>query len=57
MSAINENEIACCVRKSVNKYLNDLDGEKPYPLYNMVINSVEKPLIELVMKHTTGNQT
>ena len=31
MSAINENEIACCVRKSVNKYLNDLDGEKPCP--------------------------
>ena len=57
MSAINENEIACCVRKSVNKYLNDLDGEKPYPLYNMVINSVEKPLIELIMKHTNGNQT
>ncbi len=57
MSAINENEIACCVRKSVNKYLSDLDGEKPYPLYNMVIHSVEKPLIELVIKHTNGNQT
>ena len=57
MSAINENEIASCVRKSVNNYLSDLDGEKPCPLYNMVIHSVEKPLIELVIKHTNGNQT
>ena len=57
MSAINENEIASCVCKSVNNYLNDLDGEKPCPLYNMVIHSVEKPLIELVIKHTNGNQT
>ncbi|MDH5553490.1 MAG: Fis family transcriptional regulator [Nitrosomonas sp.] len=57
MSAINENEIASCVCKSVNNYLRDLDGEKPYPLYNMVIHSVEKPLIELVIKHTNGNQT
>lgn len=57
MSAINENEIACCVRKSINKYLHDLDGEKPGPLYNMVIHSVEKPLIELTLNHTNGNQT
>jgi len=57
MSVINENEIACCVRKAVDGYLNDLDGEKPCPIYNMVMKSVEKPLIELAMKHANGNQT
>ncbi len=57
MSVINENEIAECVRKAVDSYFNDLDGEKPCPVYNMVMQSVEKPLIELVMKHTNGNQT
>lgn len=57
MSVINENEIACCVRKAVDGYLIDLDGEKPCPIYSMVMKSVEKPLIELAMKHANGNQT
>lgn len=57
MSIINENEIARCVRKAVEGYLKDLDGAKPHPIYGMVIRSVEKPLIELVMKHAEGNQT
>ncbi|MEI8384402.1 MAG: helix-turn-helix domain-containing protein [Nitrosomonadaceae bacterium] len=54
---INENDIACCVRKSVESYLKDLDGERPCPLHEMVISSVEKPLIEMVLKHAGGNQT
>ncbi len=57
MSIINENEIARCVRRAVDGYFNDLDGEKPHPIYDMVIRSVEKPLIELVMEHAKGNQT
>ncbi len=57
MNTINENEIACCVRNSINKYLNDLDGEKPVCIHDMVILSVEKPLIEVVLQHTQGNQT
>ena len=54
---INENEVARCVRKAVEGYFKDLDGEKPHPIYDMVIRSVEKPLIELVMKQAEGNQT
>ncbi|MCX7185442.1 MAG: Fis family transcriptional regulator [Nitrosospira sp.] len=54
---IKENEIACCVRKAVESYLKDLDGEKPHPLHDMVIRSVEKPLIELVLKYAGDNQT
>lgn len=57
MSIINENEIARCVRKSVEGYLKDLDGAKPHPIYGMVIRSVEEPLFELVMKYAEGNQT
>jgi Fis family transcriptional regulator len=57
MTIIDENEIARCVRRAVEDYLKDLDGEKPHPLYGMVINSVEKPLVELVMKYSEGNQT
>ncbi len=57
MNKINENEIACCVRKSIGQYLNDLDGEKPSCIHDMVILSVEKPLIEVILQHTQGNQT
>ena len=46
MNAMKENEIATCIRKAIGGYLTDLDGEKPGHLYSMVINSVEKPLIE-----------
>jgi len=52
MTIIDENEIARCVRRAVEDYLKDLDGEKPHPLYGMVIHSVEKPLVELVMKYS-----
>ena len=57
MSIINENDIARCVRKAVEEYFDDLDGEKPHAIHDMVIRSVEKPLIELVMNYAGGNQT
>ncbi len=57
MNAIKENEIASCIRKAIGGYLNDLDGEKPGNLYSMVIQSAEKPLIEIAIQHTKGNQT
>jgi Fis family transcriptional regulator, factor for inversion stimulation protein len=57
MSTINENEIARCVCKGIEDYFNDLDGEKPHAIYDMVISSVEKPLIELIMQRAGGNQT
>jgi Fis family transcriptional regulator len=52
-----KNEIAECVRRSVQKYLDDLDGESPCPMYEMVIRNVEKPLLEVVLAHAEGNQT
>lgn len=54
---INENEIARCVRKAIDGYFRDLDGERPCAVYDMVIGSVEKPLIEVVLRRVSGNQT
>ena len=45
MSIINENDIARCVRKAVEEYFDDLDGEKPHAIHDMVI------------KRAGGNQT
>ncbi len=54
---INENEIARCVRRTLDGYFHDLDGEKPAGMYEMVMSCVEKPLIEVVLHRVGGNQT
>ena len=54
---INENEIARCVRKAMDGYFRDLEGERPCAIYDMVMNSVEKPLLEIVLLRVSGNQT
>jgi Fis family transcriptional regulator, factor for inversion stimulation protein len=55
---INENEMARYVRKALKEYFKDLDGEDPCSeMYDMVINCVEKPLLEMVLEHAGGNQT
>ncbi|MBI2294850.1 MAG: Fis family transcriptional regulator [Betaproteobacteria bacterium] len=54
---MNETEMARMVRKAIDGYFRDLDGEKPCRVYNMVINCVEKPLLENVLHRVRGNQT
>jgi Fis family transcriptional regulator len=54
---INDNEIARCVRKAMDGYFRDLEGERPCAIYDMVMNSVEKPLLEIVLLRVSGNQT
>ena len=54
----NENDIAHYVRKALEDYFRDLDGEeRSFAVYDMVMNCVEKPLLETVLQHTGGNQT
>jgi len=50
-------EIAECVRKALEKYFKDLDGERPRAVHEMVLKNVEKPMIEVVLSHADGNQT
>lgn len=56
-AAERENELSTTVRKMMKQYFKDLDGEKPSGIYNMVVNCVERPLLEVVMYHAQGNQT
>ncbi len=51
------NEIAECVRKSLERYFKDLDGAKPRAIYEMVLKNVERPMLEAVLDHAEGNQT
>lgn len=49
--------LSSCVRISLEHYFRDLAGHAPDNLYQMVMNEVEKPLLESVMHFTRGNQT
>jgi Fis family transcriptional regulator, factor for inversion stimulation protein len=51
------NELNDSVRRTLNRYFRDLDGEAPHAIYDMVIRCVEKPMLEVVMKQAAGNQT
>ena len=53
----NENEMARMVRKAIDGYFRDLDGERARGVYDMVMNCVEKPLLESVLHRVQGNQT
>lgn len=54
---MNESEMMRVVRRAIDGYFKDLDGEKPSGVYDMVINCVEKPLLEAVLHRVRGNQT
>lgn len=46
-----------CVADSLRSYFSKLDGHAPDDLYRMVLEEVEKPLLESVMNYCGGNQT
>jgi Fis family transcriptional regulator len=51
------NDISACVYGALETYFRDLDGEKPVAVYDMVLKSIERPMLEVVLKQAGGNQT
>ena len=51
------NEVADAVRRSLERYFRDMDGERPTAIYDMVLKNVERPMIEMVLGRAEGNQT
>ena len=45
------------IRDSLNDYFRDMAGEEPNGMYDMLLNVVEKPLLEVVMQHADQNQS
>ena len=43
--------------EALNRYLKDLNGHKPAPLYGLVLSEIEHPLFKTVMEYTEGNQS
>jgi Fis family transcriptional regulator len=46
-----------CVRESLEQYFRDLRGAEPHSVHEMVMNAVEKPLLDVVMQQAEGNQS
>jgi Fis family transcriptional regulator, factor for inversion stimulation protein len=51
------NNIQDCIRESLETFFTDLKGAEPHGVYDMVVQAVEKPLLEVVMAHADGNQS
>ena len=51
------NELADTVRRALERYFRDMDGEQPSDIYDMVLKNVEKPMIETVLGKAQGNLT
>ena len=50
-------KLEACVRGNLHQYLDDLQGQEPNNMYEMLLRTVEKPLLELVMEQTRNNQS
>jgi len=50
-------DLAACVKNALDEYFKDLDGQPPHAVYDMVLQCVERPLLEYVLNRAGGNQS
>lgn len=46
-----------CVRRNLDRYFKDVDGETVSGIWDMVLSAVERPMLEVVLSHADGNQS
>jgi Fis family transcriptional regulator len=49
--------LRACVETTMDNYFRHLDGQTVTDVYDMVLQEIEAPLLEIVMKNTRQNQT
>ena len=54
---MSQHDLGKCVVNALEQYFRDLDGESPSAIYDMVLKSVEKPMLEVVLAKSGNNQT
>ncbi|WP_153109138.1 Fis family transcriptional regulator [Propionivibrio limicola] len=52
-----DHDISACIKGALETYFRDLDGESPSSIYDMVLKSVERPMLEVILQQAGGNQT
>ncbi|MAK56081.1 MAG: Fis family transcriptional regulator [Pusillimonas sp.] len=51
------NPIEQCVREHLERYFADLGDTEPHDILTMVVNCVEKPVLQIALEKTHGNQS
>ena len=46
-----------CIRATLEQYFKDLRGIEPHGVHEMILQAVERPLLDVVMQHAEGNQS
>ena len=54
---VTKNFLSNWLQKTIKKYITVMNGGGSGHLYDLVITGVERPLLEMVLKETNGNQT
>jgi Fis family transcriptional regulator len=54
---MSKKNIQDCIRDNLEGYFHDLRGAEPHAVYDMVVNAVERPMLEVVMLRAEGNQS
>ena len=54
---MSKKQIEEAVRASLEYLFRDLRGTEPDNLHALMVQVIEKPLLEVVMKHAEGNQS
>jgi len=54
---VSKKQIEACVRETLEQYFKDLHGVEPHSMHEMFLSTVEKPLLDVVLRHAEGNQS
>ena len=52
---MSKKKIEECIRDSLEQYFRDLRGTEPHSVHEMIVGAVERPMLEVVMRHADGN--
>ena len=54
---LNSDSLSEATNQAISDYLALLENHDTTNLYRQVVDEVERPLLEVIMKHTRGNQS
>ena len=54
---MSQKDIEACVLATLEQYFKDLRGAEPHSMHAMFLSTVERPLLEVVLRYAEGNQS
>jgi Fis family transcriptional regulator, factor for inversion stimulation protein len=53
----NQGSIEDCVKRNLEKFFRDCGTDDVTGIYDMVVSAAERPMLEVIMTRTDGNQS